>query len=340
MRLLEPKSCFRLLAVAAVAAALAGLLLGPTQISPLVLWDTLLADSNPSSDQMIIQKIRLPRMVLSFLIGLMLASCGAALQGLFRNSLADPSLIGVSAGASAGASFVIVFGALLFPASAAGYSAVSAGAFLGGLATAWIVYRLASGREGTSVATMLLAGIAISALAGALNQLFSYLADNDMLRRISLWQMGSLETSDWQQISYCAIVCVFLMALLPRESRALNAMLLGESEARHLGIGVEWLKRRLLIYTALGVGVAVAVSGTIAFVGLVVPHLIRLLIGPDHRYLIPASAILGGVLLVVADAVARIIIAPAELPIGVVTALLGVPFFISILVRQRGRVYA
>ena len=340
MRLMLPKSCFLLLIILSVAAAIAGLIFGPVQIPPAVIWEVLVSDSEPSRDQMIVQSIRLPRMLLSFLIGIMLASCGAVLQGLFRNSLADPSLIGVSAGASAGASFVIVFGAVLFPASALGLSAVSIGAFFGGLAAAWIVYRLASGSEGTSVATMLLAGIAISAFAGALNQLFSFIADNDMLRRISLWQMGSLETTGWQQIIYCAIVCALLMILLPRESRALNAMLLGESEARHLGIGVEWLKRRLIIYTSLGIGVAVAVSGTIAFVGLVVPHLIRMLIGPDHRYLVPTSAIMGGLLLVSADAVARVVVAPAELPIGVVTAILGVPFFVSILVSQRGRVYA
>jgi len=340
MRLLLPKTCFVLLIILSVVAGFAGILIGPVQISPSVLFEMLGSEGPQSRDQMILQSIRLPRMILSFLIGTVLASCGAVMQGLFRNSLADPSLIGVSAGASAGASFVIVFGALLFPSSVLGLSVVSIGAFLGGLLAAWVVYRLASGSEGTSVATMLLAGIAISALAGALNQLFSYLADNDMLRRISLWQMGSLESADWQQISYCVVVCALLMILLPRESRALNAMLLGESEARHLGIGVEWLKRRLIIYTSLGVGVAVSVAGTIAFVGLVVPHLIRLLIGPDHRYLVPASALLGGLLLVSADAVARIAISPAELPIGVVTAILGVPFFISILIRQRNRVYA
>ncbi len=340
MRLMLPKPCFALLAVLSIAAGIAGLLVGPVHISPAVLLDMLMSDNAQTRDQMIIEAIRLPRMLLSFLIGTVLAICGAVMQGLFRNSLADPSLIGVSAGASAGASFVIVFGALLFPASVLGLPVVSIGAFVGGLAAAWIVYRLASGSEGTSVATMLLAGIAISALAGALNQLFSFLADNDMLRRISLWQMGSLESADWQQIGYCALATALLLIVLPRESRALNAMLLGESEARHLGIGVEWLKRRLIIYTSLGVGIAVSVAGTIAFVGLVVPHLIRLLIGPDHRFLLPASALLGGLLLVSADAVARVAVAPAELPIGVVTAILGVPFFISILIRQRNRVYA
>ena len=338
---MSPYSCFLLLFSLLPLAALAGLLIGPVSISPVVLVDFLgSGDQESLRNQMIIEAIRLPRLCLSFSIGVVLASCGAVLQGLFRNPLADPSLIGVSAGASAGASCVIVFGAVLFPSAVLGLPVVSIGAFIGGLVTVWIVYQLASSSEGTSVATMLLAGIAISALAGALNQLFSYIADNDMLRRISLWQMGSLETAHWQQVALCAAVCVLLMVLLPRESKALNAMLLGESESRHLGISVEWLKRRLIIYTALGVGVAVSVSGTIAFVGLIVPHLIRLLIGPDHRFLIVASALLGGLLMVFADVFARIVVAPAELPIGVVTAILGVPFFMSILIRQRNKVYA
>ena len=209
------------------------------------------------------------------------------------------------------------------------------GSFLGALLAAVIVFRLATSERGTSVATMLLAGIAISALAGAINQLFSFFADNDMLRRISLWQMGNLDNAGWLQVSICLVTVIVLSVFLPRESRALNAMLLGESEARHLGVGVEWLKRRLIFFAALGVGVAVAVAGTVAFVGLMVPHLVRLLIGPDHRYLIPASALSGAMLMVVADALARIVVAPAELPVGVVTALLGAPFFVMLLVQHK-----
>lgn len=319
-----------------------GLLTGPVMISPDVLLDMLRTDNSDThaQEQLILASIRLPRLLLALLIGALLSSCGAALQGLFRNALADPTLLGVSAGASAGASCVIVFGALWLPSLSLGLSSISIGAFCGGLCAALIVYRLANTREGTSIATMLLAGVAISALAGALNQLFSFIADNDKLRQISLWQMGSLDTANWQKVLFCFGVVSMLIVLLPRESRALNAILLGESEARHLGVGVEWLKRRLIIYCSLGVGVSVAVAGTIAFVGLVIPHLIRMLIGPDHRYLIPASAMAGALLLVVADAVARIVVAPAELPIGVVTALLGAPFFVSLLLQQRGAIHA
>jgi iron complex transport system permease protein len=184
---------------------------------------------------------------------------------------------------------------------------------------------------------MLLAGIAISALAGALNSLLSYFADNDMLRQISLWQMGNLSNASWSKTGMLALVTLLLLAAFPRDSRALNAMLLGESEARHLGIHVQRVKQRLILLTALGVGTSVAIAGLVAFVGLVIPHLIRLLIGPDHRWLIPASALAGALLLLVADNLARVVVAPAELPTGILTALLGAPFFVALLIQQRTR---
>jgi iron complex transport system permease protein len=230
---------------------------------------------------------------------------------------------------------VIFFGGFGFLGPGLGLPAIAIGAFLGGMAATAVVYRLATSVTGTSVSTMLLAGIAITALAGAVTSLFSFFADNEMLRRISLWQMGNLDSANWHRVMVIAAVVIPLVSVLPREGRALNAMLLGESEARHLGIGVEQLKRRLIVLTALGVGVAVAVSGVVAFVGLIVPHLVRLLIGPDHRYLIPGSALLGAVLLLLADTGARTLMSPAELPTGVITALLGAPFFVALLLRQR-----
>ena len=258
------------------------------------------------------------------------------MQGLFRNPLADPSLIGVTSGASAGASCVIVLGGAWLQSSHAGaLPLVALGASVGGFIAVMIVYRIATSPLGTAVATMLLAGIAISALAAALNNLFSFFADNDMLRRISLWQMGSLDGANWQRVAIATAVTALLLVLLPRQSNALNALLLGESQARHLGIDVERLKRRLIVLTALGVGSAVAAAGVIAFVGLVVPHIVRLLIGPDHRRLLPASALAGAILLVAADALARVVVAPAELPTGILTTLLGAPIFFSLLMHQR-----
>jgi iron complex transport system permease protein len=293
---------------------------------------------NSSSTQIdtILFDIRLPRILLAIFVGAVLASTGAVMQGLFRNPLADPSLIGVSSGASVGASIMIVTaGGAIQGGALVGLSLVSIGAFVGGFTATLLVYRLATSGLGTSVTTMLLAGIAIGALAGALNSLLSYFSDNDMLRQISLWQMGNLSGASWLKVFIMGVVAVLLMSLFPRDSKALNALLLGESEARHLGINVQRVKRRLIVLTALGVGVSVAVAGLVGFVGLIMPHIIRLMIGPDHRWLIPASGLAGAVLLVIADSLARVVVTPAELPTGILTAILGAPFFVVLLLQQR-----
>lgn len=293
------------------------------------LRDTLFNNST-SQSALIIGQIRLPRVLLAAVMGAVLAMSGAAMQGLFRNPLADPSLIGVTAGASLGAALVIVSGGGLLQGYI-GLTLVSAGAFVGGVIAVLFVYRLATSANGTSVATMLLAGIAITALAGALGSLLEFFADNDMLRRISLWKMGGLDGANYPRLILACIVSAALFVALPRYARALNALLLGESEARHLGIAVDRVKIALITWVAVGVGTSVAMVGTIAFVGLVVPHIVRMLAGPDHRYLLPASALAGALLLVIADVLARILVAPTELPVGVITAIIGVPFFISLL---------
>jgi iron complex transport system permease protein len=271
--------------------------------------------------------------LLAVLMGAILGMSGAATQGLFRNPLADPSLIGVTAGASLGAALVIVLGGNLLQGYTA-LTAVSIGAFAGGAVAVLFVYRLATSSSGTSVATMLLAGIAITALAGAVGSLLEFHADNDMLRRISLWKMGGMDGANYPRLLLAGLVGAALLLALPRYAGTLNALLLGESEARHLGIDVDRAKIALVGWVAVGVGTSVALVGTIAFVGLVVPHIVRMLVGPDHRVLLPASALAGAILLVVADTLARVIIAPTELPVGIITAIIGVPFFISLL-RQR-----
>lgn len=281
----------------------------------------------------IILQIRLPRALLAALVGALLGVSGAVTQGLFRNPLADPSLIGVTGGAVFGASLAIVLGGS-YLVGIAGLSMVAFGAFIGGALSVVIVYRLATNELGTSVATMLLAGIAITALAGSFSSFLEFIASNEMLRRISLWKMGGLDGANFTRVYIAATVVVLTLCLLPRYAQALNALLLGESEARHLGIDVVRVKRSLIMLVAAAVGVSVALAGTISFVGLVVPHIMRLLIGPDHRYLLLASALAGAVLLPVADTFARLILAPTELPVGMITALIGAPFFI-ILLRQR-----
>lgn len=316
------------------AAFLLALVFGSVDLPLGEVLTALWSDSGDSQSDLIVDAIRLPRALLAALVGAVLAICGAASQGLFRNPLADPSLIGVTAGSSAGASLMIVTGGALL-SGPWGLWLVSLGAFAGGVLTVWIVYRLATGPSGTSVASMLLAGIAITALAGAFTNLLSYSASNDLLRRISLWQMGGLDGANHARVALAFGITVLVVLLIPRYSQALNAMLLGESEARYLGFDIPAMQRGLIVLIAAGVGSSVALAGTISFVGLVVPHIIRLAMGPDHRYLLPLSAVAGAILLLLADTLARVVIAPAELPVGLVTAIVGAPFFISLLRRRR-----
>lgn len=287
-------------------------------------------------EQQIIRDIRLPRVTLALLIGACLAVCGTASQGLFRNPLADPSLIGVSAGAAMGASLCIVFFYLLF-AQVASVTVIAIAAFIGGMLASILVYRLANNENGTSVAMMLLAGIAVTAFAAAVSSFSEFASSNAQLRRISLWQMGSLAGSTGGQRGALALVLVVLLLVLQKHAMKLNALLLGESEARHLGVDVQRLKVHIVIAIAAGVGLAVAMSGTIGFVGLVVPHIMRLIIGPDHRYLLLASALGGALLLLVADTLARTVLAPSELPVGVITAIMGAPFFLALLRLKRNQ---
>ncbi len=296
---------------------------------------SLLPSDTQSTISSIIQQIRLPRTLVTMFVGAILGICGAATQGLFRNPLADPSLIGVTAGAAAGAACIIFFAQdMTYLQGMYGISIISVGAFIGGILSVILVYLLATNRHGTSVATMLLVGIAITALAGGLTSLIEFFADNEMLRRISLWRMGGLEGANFQRVVIAGMILCLVLLLLPMQSNALNALLLGESEARHLGIAVQKTKILLIVVVAAGTATSVALAGSIAFVGLIIPHIIRLLIGPDHRYLLPASAIGGAILLLLADTIARTIFSPIELPVGLVTALVGAPFFISLLRRR------
>lgn len=286
---------------------------------------------------LIVQEIRLPRTLLCIAVGGILGLCGAVMQGLFRNPLADPGIIGVSGGAALGAAFAIV---LLTPLSQQWQATLGIGllpllAFLGGALTTTLVYLLGTREGGTSVTVMLLAGVAITALSGAVIGLLTYLADDQMLRDLSLWQMGTLAAGKPADVALALLTLATLIWLFLRDANPLNALLLGEGEARHLGVDVQALKRRLILLTAAGVGVAVAVSGMIGFVGLVVPHLVRLMAGPNHVRLLPLSALQGAALLLGADMLARTLLAPAELPVGIITALLGAPFFIWLLIKGR-----
>ncbi|MEM1075015.1 MAG: iron ABC transporter permease [Pseudomonadota bacterium] len=293
-------------------------------------------DISPT-EQVILFDIRLPRLCLGLLVGAALAVSGAVMQGLFRNPLADPGLVGVGAGAGLGAISAIVLGAALPSgvALALGNYTVPFAAFLGGWLTTILLYRVSTRNGRTSVAVMLLAGIALAALAGALSGVLVYMADDAQLRDLTFWGMGSLAGATWAKVFAAGPLIVTALAAAPFLARALNALALGEAAASHLGVPVQRMKAGAVLTVAGATGAAVAVSGGIGFVGIVVPHLLRIATGPDHRYLLLNSALLGAALLVAADMISRSIIAPAELPIGIVTATLGGPFFLWILLRNR-----
>jgi len=287
----------------------------------------------------VLLQIRAPRVLMAILVGAALATSGAAMQGLFRNPLADPALIGVSAGAALAAVSVIVLGSSLSASLGivAIDGAVPLAAFCGSLAATLLVKRLATSEGRTDVATLLLAGIAIQAIAMAGTGLLTYLADDEQLRTLTFWTLGSLGGATWPALLFAAPLMLLAIIGIPLFARSLNAMLLGESEAGHLGFDTQRLKQLLILLVAAAVGAAVAVSGIIGFVGLVVPHLLRLVLGPDHHWLLPGSALLGATLLLLADLLARTLATPAELPIGIITALIGGPFFIWLLTSRRHR---
>ena len=288
-------------------------------------------------DSIVLYEIRLPRTVMGALVGAALAVSGAVMQGLFRNPLADPGLVGVSAGAGFGAIVAIVLGGALPAGLAAlfGNYLVPVAAFVGAWVSMLVLYRVSTRRGRTSIATMLLAGIALAALMGAIQGVLVYIADDAQLRTLTFWGMGSLAGATWAKVLAAAPLILTSLVFAPVLARGLNGLALGEAAAAHIGIPVQRLKNTAILMVAGAVGAAVAVSGGIGFVGIVVPHLLRLMVGPDHRYLLLNSALLGAALLLVADVISRSVIAPAELPIGIVTATLGGPFFLWILLRQR-----
>lgn len=281
--------------------------------------------------------IRLPRALAGIFVGAALAACGAALQGLFRNPLADPALIGVSTGAALAAATVIVLGGSL--TAVAAFLPLSLllplAAFGGGLATTLIVYRIASRDGRTDVAIMLLAGVAMNAITAAGVGLMVFMSDDQQLRDLNFWLLGSLGGATWDSLGAGAPFLVIGALALLLFARPLNALLLGESEAGHLGFRVERTKRTIVVLAALVTGAAVALTGVISFVGLVVPHVVRLLAGPDHRLLLPCSMMFGAALLLIADLFARTLVLPAELPISILMACIGGPFFIWLLLRRR-----
>jgi iron complex transport system permease protein len=281
--------------------------------------------------------VRIPRVLLGLLVGAALGISGTAIQGIFRNPLAEPGLIGISAGASLMAVVIIVLeiGFLARLSNLLGYYLLAFGAFAGAGIAALLVYQISKTDGKSNVATMLLAGIAINALAGALTGLITFAADDQQLRNITFWMLGSLGGATWETVIAVSPFILVPVLLLPRLGKPLNAFALGETQAAQLGLKVGSVKRNVVILATMAVGAAVAVSGIIGFVGLLVPHTIRLLIGVDNKHVLPASALCGALMLTLADLLCRTLIAPVELPIGVITALLGTPLFLYILIKDK-----
>jgi iron complex transport system permease protein len=335
----------RLTALAAVllaAAALVSLTIGPTGVTLTALPRVLAAmatgqtDAATAREQLVLVDIRLPRLLLGLFVGSALAVSGAMMQGMFRNPLADPGLVGVSSGAALAAVATIALGnGLAAPwTKAFGVYALPVSAFCGGVAATWVLVMIVARQGQLSTSTLLLAGIALGALSTALTGLIAFASDDRELRDLTLWMLGSLSGASWPKVTAILPFMLLVLLVLPRLIRALNGLLLGEAEAFHLGIDVERTKRLIVVTTAAAVGAAVAVAGVVGFVGIVVPHLVRLLAGPDHRVVLPGSALLGGSLVILADVFARMILRPAELPLGVVMALIGAPIFLHMVVRR------
>ncbi|RZL11251.1 MAG: iron ABC transporter permease [Rubrivivax sp.] len=347
------------LASAAAVLVLAAAWIAATQGAYVVTLADFFSGAEASAGAQVFWHIRAPRLLMGLVAGAALGVSGALIQGLFRNPLADPGLIGVSGGAALGAALAIVLCGPVTAWLAAGLGQLTGAdvaslpawpghghglgpgpwlimgsAFLGGLMATLLVWRLARTGGQVHVPLLLLVGVAINALAGAGLGLMSHLASDDQLRTITFWLLGSLSGAQWQTTLACGAVVLAVLVMAPSQARALNALALGEAQARLMGVNVPLVQRLCVLWVALAVGAVTALIGMVSFVGLLAPHAMRLLAGPDHRVVLPGSAVLGAVLVVLADTLARTIFSPGELPLGVLTGLLGAPMFLLMLRRR------
>lgn len=328
-----------LLAVVILSACLGAVKISLPEFWSIVTYKTGLSEvvNYEPQQEAVLFTLRFPRVLLGVLVGAGLAVSGAAMQGLFRNPLAEPGLIGISSGASLFAVAIIVLGSKLFSSFLEhfGYYALSIAAFAGASLTTMLVYRISVYRGKAVITTLLLAGIAINALSGAFTGLLTYIATDEELRNITFWSLGSLGGATWDNIKILFPFVAIPLLALPFLSKSLNALALGESQAAHMGINVDLVKRLIIVLSTMAVGASVAMCGIIGFIGLIIPHIIRMIAGSGHKTVIICSALLGAVVLTLADLLARTIVAPAELPIGILTAIIGVPVFIYIIFREK-----
>jgi len=320
-----------LLAAAGGAVRISPLLVGKIILSRLPLVGPRIPVTWPATWESIILQFRLPRIVLNILVGYALALAGAVFQGVLQNSLADPYLIGVSAGAALGAALAIITG---YPLQFFGFGAVPVFSFVGAMGSLSLAYRLARRGRSVPMLNLVLSGIAVGAFFSALVSLLIFFGRENM-EQVVFWMMGGFAGGSWRKAAAIAPYILFASVVIFAHARQMNALLLGDAAALHLGVEVEKVRRRLVFTAALLTAAAVSVSGLIAFVGLIVPHMVRVVTGPDHRILLPAAALSGSILLLLADTAARTLLPPAEIPVGIITALCGAPFFLYLLQRRR-----
>jgi len=289
------------------------------------------------ADRFVMMDLRLPRIVMAILIGSSLAVSGTCLQGMFRNPLATPDLIGITSGASLFASIAIVLGVQLkaYIPEFMHFSLISSMAFVGALLTMILVYRISTINGKTNIMVMLLSGMAIAALGFAITGFIIYISKEEQLRDLTFWNLGSLAGANWTKNAILAVMIFLAYIVLITKGKALNAMMLGEKDAAHLGIKVERIKKQIILLTALMVGTSVAFAGTISFAGLIVPYILRIVFKSNYHIILPLSAVAGSILLLTADTISRTIAPPSEIPIGILTALMGAPIFITILIKSR-----
>ncbi|MCG7852697.1 MAG: iron chelate uptake ABC transporter family permease subunit [Methanosarcinaceae archaeon] len=327
------RSVIFLRALILLAVIITNTAIGSTVISPLITAKILLANFFPMEHtwldnyETIIIGVRLPRVLLAAFVGAALSTAGCAMQGLLKNPMADPYIIGMSSGAALGASIGFV---LMLP--------VQLMSFMMAVLAIFVVYNISKVGGKVPVDTLLLSGIAIGSLLSAITSMIIFLAQSP--HKIIFWIMGGLWNASWEELRITSFMIILGILVLYRYAWKLNVMLLGEEEAHHLGVDIEHVKRYVLVFSALITAAAVSVSGIIGFVGLIIPHIMRILVGPDHRILFPASTLMGAIFLVLCDTFSRTIMAPSELPVGVVTAMFGAPFFIYLLRKRRDSLYA
>jgi len=346
----DKKVFFLLLAIIFVVMFFTTAFLGPLKISLIEMigivsskmgFSGVLGIDHPSMvKEAVFWNIRLPRVFLGILVGIALGTSGAILQGLFRNPLVDPGFIGVSSGAALAALLVIMFSGLfnhLITPSLLLY-VMPVCAMIGSIITTLLVFKISVMENKTNIMMMLLSGIAINALVGSIIGLLVFSSDDQQLRSFTFWTLGGLDRASWEVVGIASTFILLPLFSIYSLGNPLDIFMLGDSESSFLGLDVEALKRKIILFSALMVGVSVAFCGMIGFVGLVTPHLVRLFIGPSHKFLVPGSALLGAIILLCSDLLSRVIVAPAQLPIGIITSSLGSPFFIYLLISQKKKV--